>query len=132
MGFSLFAYFLSMVTSFAAIMAILIGLADSQMRTTPLPRYPDYPVMPTAETTPAPSRSKIAEQEKPEQTQEPAQMREDAKKIARVKLARERKRAVLARLRQQREQGEDALALRYANQPFNSPTFSPFGERAEY
>ncbi|HXX52715.1 MAG TPA: hypothetical protein VEI98_15750, partial [Xanthobacteraceae bacterium] len=92
MVFSLFAYFLSMVTSFAAIMIVLIGLADSQMRTTPLSRFPNYPVMPRAEATVTPPRPAIAEQEKPEQAQKPEQTREDVKKLARVKLARERKR----------------------------------------
>lgn len=132
MVLSLLAYFFSMVTCFVAIMAILIGLGDSQMRTTPLPRFPDYSVMSMAETAPAPARPKIVEQQKSEQAQKTTQEREDVKKIARAKLARERKHAVLARLRQQREQREDALALGYANQPFNSPPFSPFGQRAEY
>ena len=126
MVFSLFAYFLSMVTSFAAIMIVLIGLADSQMRTTPLSRLPNYPVMPRAEAIATPPRPAIAEQEKPEQT------REDVKKLARVKLARERKRIALARLRQQHRQREDTLAFGYANQPFGSPTFSPFGQRNQY
>jgi len=132
MVLSLFAYFLSMMTSFAAIMIILIGLADSQMRTTPLPRYPDYPVLPRAEAMATPPRPTVVEQEKPEQAQKTEQAREDVKKIARAKLARERKRVALARLRQQHQQREDALAFGYANQPFNSPTFSPFGQRTEY
>ena len=132
MVFSLFAYFLSMVTSFAAIMIVLIGLANSQMRTTPLSRFPNYPVMPRAEATVTPPRPAIAEQEKPEQAQKPEQTREDVKKLARVKLARERKRIALARLRQQRRQREDTLAFGYANQPFDSPTFSPFGQRNRY
>jgi hypothetical protein len=88
--------------------------------------------MSIAETTSASSRPKIVEQQKSEQAQKTAQAQKDVKKIARAKLARERKHAVLARLRQQREQREDALALSYANQPFNSPPFSPFGQRAEY
>jgi hypothetical protein len=138
MVFSLFAYFFSMVTSFAAIMIILIGLADSQMRTAPLPRYPDYPVLASAEATATPPHPTIVEQDKPEQAQKveqalkTAQAREDVKKIARAKLARERKRVALAQLRQQRQQREDRLAFGYAGQPFNSPTFSPFGQRTEY
>ena len=126
MVFSLFAYFFSMVTGFMAIMAILIGLGDSQMRTTPLPHYP---IVSIAETTPAPQPAKIAEQDKPEEAQKPVQAKEDIKKIARAKLARERKRVMLARQRQQREEREDALALGYANQPFNTPTFPAFGQR---
>jgi ABC-type siderophore export system fused ATPase/permease subunit len=131
MAFSLLAYFFSMVTTFAAIMAVLIGFGDSQLRTTSLLHHP---LMSMAETIPAPSRAKvaepkIAEQEKPNEAKKIAQAREDPKKIARAKLARERKRVVVARLRQQRE---NALALGYADQPFNSPTFSPFGQRTEY
>jgi hypothetical protein len=93
MAFSLFAYFFSMVTGFVAIMGILIGLGDSQMRTTPLPHYP---VVSTTETTPAPSRATVAEQDNPK---EPQKAQEDVKKIARAKMARERNRMALARLR---------------------------------
>jgi hypothetical protein len=139
MVLSLLAYFCSMVAGFVAIMAILIGLGDSQMRTAPLLHYP-RPAVSVAETTPAaPPRAKVAEQEKaggqnkPEEAQKPTQSREDAKKIARAKVARERKREVMqARLRQQREQRDDALAWGYANQPFNAPTYAPFGQRTEY
>jgi hypothetical protein len=126
MVFSLLAYFCSMAAGFVAIMAILIGLGDSQMRTTPLSHYP-RPAVSVAETTPAPPRAKLAEQDKaaeqnkPEQAQKPAQTREDANKVARVKAARERKRETMqARLRQQREE-RDALARGYATQPFQRP-----------
>jgi hypothetical protein len=138
MVFSLLAYFCSMAAGFAAIMAILIGLGDSQMRTTPLSHYP-RPAVSVVETTPAPPRAKLAErdkaaeQNKPEQVQKPAQVREDAKKIARAKAARERKRETMqARLRQQREQRDDALAWGYANQPFNGQIYAPFGQRTDY
>ncbi|MFY9837328.1 MAG: hypothetical protein WAK55_12830 [Xanthobacteraceae bacterium] len=66
---------------------------------------------------------------KPEQAQKPTQAGEDAKKVARAKVARERKRETMqARLRQR----DDALAWGYANQPFNVPTYAPFGQRTEY
>jgi hypothetical protein len=133
MVFSLLAYFCSMAVGFVAIMAILIGFGSSQMRTTPLPRYPN-PTVSIAETTPSPSRAKLAEREKvaeqnkSEEAQKPAQAREEAKKIARTKVVRERKREMMqARLRQQREERDDSLAWGYANQPFN-----PFGQRTEY
>ena len=139
MVFSLLAYFFcSMVAGFVAVMAILIGLCDSQMRTTPLMHYPN-PAVSVAERTPAPAREKVAEQNKaaeqtkPESVQKSAQVQEAAKKIASAKGARERKREMMqARLRQQREERDDALALGYANRPFNVPTYAPFGERTEY
>jgi hypothetical protein len=134
MVLSLLAYFCSMAAGFVAIMAILIGLGDSQMRTTPLLHYP-RPAESVAAMTPAAPRTKVAEQEKaaeqnkPEQAQKPTQAGEDAKKVARAKVARERKRETMqARLRQR----DDALAWGYANQPFNVPTYAPFGQRTEY
>jgi hypothetical protein len=151
MVLSLLAYFCSMLAGFAAIMAILIGLGDSQMRTTPLLHYP-RPVASVAETTPAaPTGVKVAEQQKtaeqektagqqktdeqikPEEARKPTQALGNAKKIARAKVARERKREVMqARLRQHRDQRDDALAWGYANQPFNAPTYAPLGQRTEY
>jgi len=47
-----------------------------------------------------------------------AEARENAKKLARTKLLRERKQALLARLQQQREQGGNSLAFGYA-EPFS-------------
>lgn len=106
------------------------------MHATPLPRFPDYSVISTADTKPAAARPTIAEQKKSDQVEKTAQVREqvqeEVKKVARAKLAPERKQAVLARLREQHEERENALAFGYANQPFNAPTFSPFGQRAEY
>jgi hypothetical protein len=138
MVFSLLAYFCSMAIGFVALMAVLIGFGDSQMRTTPLAHYPS-PAVSVAETTPSPSRAKlagqdkVAEQNKPEEAHKPPQAREDAKKIARAKVVRERKREMMqARLRQQREERDDSLAWGYANQPFNAPTYAPFGQRTEY
>ena len=138
MVFSLLAYFCSMAAGFVAIMAVLVGLNDSQMRTTPLSHYPS-PAVSVAETTPTPPRAKLAEQDKaaeqnkPEQAQKPAQAREDANKVARVKAARERKReSMRARLRQQREERGNALAWGYATQPFIGPTYAPFGQRTGY
>jgi hypothetical protein len=145
MVLSLLVYFCSMVAGFLAIVVILIGLGDSQMRTTPLLHYP-RPVVSVVEATPAaPPRAKVAEQQKtagpqkaaeqnkPVEAPKPTQVREDAKKIARAKAVRERKREVMqARLRQQREHRDDSLAWGYANQPFNAPTYAPFGQRTEY
>ena len=138
MVFSLLAYFCSMAIGFVALMAVLIGFGDSQMRTTPLAHYPN-PAVSVAETTPSPSRAKlagqeqVAEQSKPEEAHKPPQAREDAKKIARLNVVRERKREMMqARARQQREGRDDSLAWGYANQPFNAPTYAPFGQRTEY
>jgi hypothetical protein len=138
MVFSLLAYFCSMAIGFVALMAVLIGFGDSQMRTTPLTHYSN-PAVSVAETTTSPSRAKlagqekVAEQNKPEEAHKPPQAREDAKKIARAKVVRERKREPMqARLRQQREERNDSLAWGYANQPFNAPTYAPFGQRTEY
>jgi hypothetical protein len=138
MVFSLLAYFCSMAIGFVALMAVLIGFGDSQMRTTP-PTHYSNPAVSVAETTTSPSRAKlagqekVAEQNKPEEAHEPPQAREDAKKIARAKVVRKRKREPMqARLRQQREERNDSLAWGYANQPFNAPTYAPFGQRTEY
>jgi hypothetical protein len=138
MVFSLLAYFCSMAVGFVAIMAILIGFGDSQMRTTPLAHYPN-PAISIAETSPSPSPAKLAEgekaaeQNKPEEAQKTAPARDDFKKTARAKAVRERKRETMqARLREQREQRDDSLAWGYTNQPFNAPTFAPFGQRTEY
>lgn len=129
----------SMAVGFMAIMAILIGFGDSQMRTTPLPHYPK-PAVSIAGTSPSPSPAKLAEQEKadeqnkPEEAQKPAPAREDVKKTARAKAVRERKRETMqARLREQRQQRDDSLAWwGYTNQPFNAPAYAPFGQRTEY
>ena len=64
MVFSLLAYFFSMVMGLTTIIAILIGLGNSQMRTMPLPHYP---IASIAETTPAPPPATIAEQDKPKE-----------------------------------------------------------------
>jgi hypothetical protein len=136
--FSLLAYFCSMAVGFMAIVAILIGFGDSQMRTTPLPHYPNLAVS-IAETSPSPSPAKLAEKEKaaeqnkPEEAQKPTPAREDVKKTARAKAVRERKRETMqARLREQREQRDDSLAWGYTNQPFNAPAYVPLGQHTEY
>ena len=138
MVFSLLAYFCSMAVGFMAIMAILIGFGDSQMRTTTLPHYPK-PAVSIAGTSPSPSPAKLAEQEKadeqnkPEEAQKPAPAREDVKKTARAKAVRERKRETMqARLREQRQQRDDSLAWGYTNQPFNAPAYVPLGQHTEY
>jgi hypothetical protein len=118
MVFSLLAYFFSMVTAFALVMAALIGFGDSQLRWSRM-HYPAVSVVNTG-------RDAFAELEKAKEAQkaeearkaaEAAEARENAKKLARAKLLRERKQAMLARLRQQ--QGENSLAFGYA-EPFSS------------
>ena len=116
MVFSLLAYFFSMVTAFAVVMTVLVGFGDSQLRSSRL-RYPAV-----AEVVNI-NRDALAEAEKAKEAQrveearkaaEAAEARENAKKLARAKLLRERKQAMLARLQQQREQGENSLAFGYA------------------
>jgi hypothetical protein len=75
-----------MAVGFMAIMAILIGFGDSQMRTTPLPHYPNLAVS-IAETSPSPSPAKLAEKEKaaeqnkPEEAQKPTPAREMSRRL---------------------------------------------------
>jgi hypothetical protein len=122
MVFSLLAYFFSMVTAFAVAMTVLVGFGDSQMRSSRL-RYPAV-----AEVVNI-NRDAFAEEEKAKEAQKAAEAkaaeelkaaeaRENAKKLARTKLLRERKQALLARLQQQREQGGNSLAFGYA-EPFS-------------
>ena len=66
-----------------------------------------------------PKRRKRQRRPKAAEEQKAAEARENAKKLARAKLLRERKQAMLARLQQQREQGENSLAFGYA-EPFSS------------
>lgn len=115
MVFSLLAYFFSMMMAFAVVMAALIGFGDSQLRWSRM-HYPAVSVVNT-------NRDAFAESEKAKEAQraeearkaaEAAEARENAKKLARAKLLRERKQAMLARLQQQREQGENSLAFGYA------------------
>jgi hypothetical protein len=119
MVFSLLAYFFSMVTAFAIVIAALIGFGDSQLRLSPM-HYSAVSVMNA-------DRDAFAESEKAKEAQraeearkaaEAAEARENAKKLARAKLLRERKQAMLARLRQQQSE-QSSLAFGYA-EPFSS------------
>ncbi len=120
MVFSLLAYFFSMVTAFALVMAALIGFGDSQLRSSRM-HYPAVATFVNAnrdvlESEKAKEAQKAEEARKAAEAQRAAEAREDAKKLARAKLLRERKQAMLAGLRQQ--QGENSLAFGYA-EPFS-------------
>lgn len=116
MVFSLLAYFFSMVTAFAIVMAGLVGFSDSQLRTTRLPHAAvsviagsDRDALTNSDK--AKEAQKVAEARKAAEAQRAAaEARENAKKLARAKLARERKQAALARQRQERETRDNALA----------------------
>jgi hypothetical protein len=117
MVFSLLAYFFSMVTAFAVAMTVLVGFGDSQLRSSRM-RYPVVTEVNInrdafAESEKA-KEAQRAEEAKAAEEQKAAEARENAKKLARAKLLRERKQAMLARLQQQREQGENSLAFGYA------------------
>ena len=117
MVLSLLAYFFSMVTAFAIVMMALVGFGDSQLRATRLPHYQpavsvvagsDRDALTNADK--AKEAEKAAEARKALDAQRAAEAREAAKKVARAKLARERKQAALARQRQEREARDNALA----------------------
>ncbi len=115
MVFSLLAYFFSMVTAFAIVMAALVGFGDAQLRTTRLPRSAvsiiagsDRDALTNSDK--AKEEQKAAEARKALEAQRAAEAREAAKKLARAKLARERKQAELARQQQEREARDNALA----------------------
>ncbi len=113
---SLLAYFFSMVTAFAIVMTALVGFGDAQLRTT----RPSHPAAVSViagadrdaleNTDKAKEAQKAAEARKALEAQRAAEAREAAKKLARAKLARERKQAALARQRQEREARDSALA----------------------
>jgi hypothetical protein len=137
MVFSLLAYFFSMVTAFAVAMTVLVGFGDSQMRSSRL-RYPAVAEVVNinrdafVEAEKAKEAQKAAEAKAAEELKA-AEARENAKKLARTKLLRERKQALLARLQQQREQGGNSLAFGYA-EPFSSEgaglySFAPRNDR---
>src|SRR6516225_8079089 len=108
MVFSLLAYFFSMLTAFAIVMTALVGFGDSQMRTTRLPHYTAVSIIANSDrdaltnVDKAKEAQKAAEARKAAEAQKAAEARETAKKLARAKLAHERKQAALARLRQER------------------------------
>jgi hypothetical protein len=115
MVFSLLAYFFSMVAAFAIVMTTLVSFGDSQLRTT---RPPHSAVSIIAgsdgdaftNSDKAKEAQKAAEARMALEAQRVAEAREAAKKLARAKLARERKQAALARQRQEREARNNALA----------------------
>jgi hypothetical protein len=116
MVFSLLAYFFSMITAFAIVMTALVGFGDAQLRTT-RPSHPTAVSIVTGadrdaleNTDKAKEAQKAAEARKALEAQRAAEAREAAKKLARAKLARERKQATLARQRQEREARDNALA----------------------
>ena len=114
MVFSLLAYFFSMVAAFAIVMTTLVSFGDSQLRTTRVPRSAvsiiagsDRDALTNADK--AKEAQKAAEARKALEAQRAAEA-EAAKKLARAKLARERKQAALARQQQEREARANALA----------------------
>jgi hypothetical protein len=122
MVFSLLAYFFSMVAAFAIVMTTLVGFGDSQLRATRLPHYQAVSIIAGSDrdalsnTDKAKEAQKAAEARKALEAQRAAEAREAAKKLARAKLARERKQAVLARQQQERETRDNALAWGYPGQ----------------
>ena len=122
MAFSLLAYFFSMLTAFAIVITALVGFGDSQMRTTRLPHYPAVSVIANSDrdaltnVDKAKEAQKAAEARKAAEAQKAAEARETAKKLARAKLAHERKQAALARLRQERKQRDNTFAWSYPGQ----------------
>jgi len=121
MVLSLLAYFCSMVAAFAIVMTTLVSFGDSQLRTTRLPHSAvsvisgsDRDALTNSDR--AKEAQKAAEARKALEAQRAAEAREAAKKLARAKLARERKQAVLARQRQERETHDTALTWGYPGQ----------------
>ena len=115
MVFSLLAYFFSMVAAFAIVMTTLVGFGNTQLRTT-RSSHPAIAVIAGSDrdaltnSEKAKEAQKAAEARKALDAQRATEAREDAKKLARAKLARERKQAALARQRQEREARNNAFA----------------------
>jgi len=115
MVFSLLAYFFSMVAAFAIVMTTLVGFGNTQLRTT-RSSHPAIAVIAGSDrdaltnSEKAKEAQKAAEARKALDAQRAAEARDDAKKLARAKLARERKQAALARQRQEREARNNAFA----------------------
>lgn len=119
---SLLAYFFSMVAAFAIVMAALVGFGDSQLRTTRL-AHPAVSIIAGSDRDALTNSDKAREAQKAAEARKiaeaqraAAEARENAKKLARAKLARERKQAALARQRQERETRDNALAWGYPGQ----------------
>jgi hypothetical protein len=115
MVFSLLAYFFSMVTAFAIVMTTLVSFGDSQLRTTRLP-HSAVSIIAGSDRDAFTNSDKVKEEQqaaearKALEAQRAAEAREAAKKLARAKLARERKQAALARQQQERAARDAALA----------------------
>jgi hypothetical protein len=128
MAYSLLAYFFSMVTAFAFVMTALVSFGDSQLRTMRPLHSPAVSIIAGSdrdafensdrarEAQKAAEARKALEAQRGAEVQKAAEARETAKKVARTKLARERKQAMVARLRQEREQRNNSWAFGYANQ----------------
>jgi hypothetical protein len=119
MVLSLLAYFFSMVTAFAIVMAALVGFGDSQLRTTRSPHSPAVSIIAGSDRDALTNSDKAKEAQKAaeavkiaEAQRAAAEARENAKKLARAKLARERK----PRQRQERQAHDNALAWGYPGQ----------------
>ena len=115
MVFSLLAYFFSMVTAFAIVITTLVSFGDSQLRTT-RPEHTEVSIIAGSDRDALTNSDKVKEEQKAAEArkaleaQRAAEAREAAKKLARAKLARERKQAALARQQQERETRNNALA----------------------
>lgn len=127
MVYSLLAYFFSMVTAFAVVMTALVSFGDSQLRTMRPLHSPAVSIIAGSDrdafenSDRAREAQKAAEARKALEAQratevQKAEVRETAKKLARAKLARERKQAMVARLRQERGQRNNSLAFGYTDQ----------------
>jgi flagellar biosynthesis GTPase FlhF len=116
MVLSLLAYFFSMVTAFAIVMMALVGFGDSQLRATRL-QHPAVSIIAGSDRDALTNADKAKEAQKAAEARKAAEAqraaaeaRENAKKLARAKLAQERKQAAVARQRQEREARDNALA----------------------
>lgn len=128
MVYSLLAYFFSMVTAFAVVMTALVSFGDSQLRTMRPQHSTAVSIIAGSdrdafensdkakEAQKATEARKTLEAQRATEVQKAAEARETAKKLARAKLARERKQAMVARLRQERGQRNNSLAFGYADQ----------------
>ena len=128
MVYSLLAYFFSMVTAFAFVMTALVSFGDSQLRTMRPQHSTAVSIIAGSdrdafensdkakEAQKATEARKTLEAQRATEVQKAAEARETAKKLARAKLARERKQAMVARLRQERGQRNNSLAFGYADQ----------------
>ena len=128
MVYSLLAYFFSMVTAFAVVMTALVSFGDSQLRTMRPQHSTAVSIIAGSdrdafensdkakEAQKATEARKTLEAQRATEVQKAAEARETAEKLARAKLARERKQAMVARLRQERGQRNNSLAFGYADQ----------------